>query len=63
MKTRNKAHVYCACQRFVIVEGQEKVSNMSLFLQGKKINKKANYIPVKSLSLYCLVFNTFLLKS
>ena len=36
---------------------------MSLFLQGKKIVKKVNYIPVKSSCLYCLVFNNFLLKS
>ena len=63
MKTTNKAHAHCACQRFVIVEGQERVNNMSLFLQGKKIVKKVNYIPGKSLRLYCLVFNNFLLKS
>ena len=36
---------------------------MSLFLQGKKIVKKVNYIPVKSSRLYCLVFTIFLLKS
>ena len=36
---------------------------MSLFLQGKKIVKKVNYIPVKSSRLYCLVFNNFLMKS
>ena len=35
---------------------------MSLFLQGKRIVKKVNYIPVKSSCLYCLVFNNFLLK-
>ena len=28
-------------------EGREGVNNMSLFLQGKKIVKKVNYIPVK----------------
>ena len=63
MKTTNKAHAYCACQRFGKVEGQERVNNMSLFLQGKKIVKKVNYIPVKSSCLYCLVFTNFLLKS
>ena len=36
---------------------------MSLFLQGKKIVKKVNYILVKSSRLYCLVFTNFLLKS
>ena len=63
MKTTNKAHAYCACQRFGKVEGQERVNNISLFFQGKKIVKKVNYIPVKSSRLYCLVFTNFLLKS
>ena len=36
---------------------------MSLFLQGKKIVKKVNYIPVESSRLYCLLFNNFLIKS
>ena len=63
MKTANKVHAYGACQRFVLVEGQERVDNMSLFLQEKKVVKKVNYIPVKSSCLYCLVFNNFMLKS
>ena len=36
---------------------------MSLFLEGKKIVKKMNYIPVKSSHLSCVVFNNFLFKS
>ena len=44
------------------MEGQERVNNIRLFLQGKKIVKKGNYIPVKSSRLYCLVFTNFLLK-
>ena len=45
------------------MEGHERVNNMRLFLQGKRIVKKVNYTPVKSSRLYCLVFNNFLIKS